>query len=141
MLTFLHIVYSKNRTEGWGCCAAKKKQERCKKCVSHDDQSWHVTVRQCDSVTSTVPEFMFCKVRVWKGYFCYWLRENWPTLTSSAHRTTTKFWIPPFFVPATRISRKILPPLTCFLWNLGSYAMRKLCYLPGRIFGVGWWNV
>ena len=27
MLTFLHIVYSKNRTEDCGCCAAKKKQK------------------------------------------------------------------------------------------------------------------
>ena len=27
MLTFLHIVYSKNRTEAWGFYAAKKKQE------------------------------------------------------------------------------------------------------------------
>ena len=35
--------------EGWGYCAAKKKQEIYKKCGSHDDQSWHVTVRQCDS--------------------------------------------------------------------------------------------
>ena len=35
--------------EAWGYCAAKKKQERYKKCGSHDDQSWHVTVRECDS--------------------------------------------------------------------------------------------
>ena len=80
MLTFLHIVYSKNRTEAWGCCAAKKKQERYKKCGSHDDQSWHVTVR---------------KVRVWKGYFCNWLRKNLLTLTSSPHWTTIKYWPPP----------------------------------------------
>ena len=49
MLTFLHIMYSKNRTEAWGYCASKKKQERYKKCWSHDDQSWHVTVREWDS--------------------------------------------------------------------------------------------
>ena len=49
MLTFLHIVYSKNRTEAWRCCAAKKKQERYEKCGSNDDQSWHVTVRDCGS--------------------------------------------------------------------------------------------
>ena len=37
---------------------------------------------------ATVREFMFCKVRVWKGYFCNWLRKNWPTLASSPHLTT-----------------------------------------------------
>ena len=33
----------------WGDCAAKKKRERYKKCGSNDDQSWHVTVRECGS--------------------------------------------------------------------------------------------
>ena len=33
--------------EAWGCCAAEKKQGRYKKCGSHDDQSWHTTVREC----------------------------------------------------------------------------------------------
>ena len=40
MLTFLHIVYSKNRTEAWGYCAAKKKEERYKNVdhimINHD---------------------------------------------------------------------------------------------------------
>ena len=66
---------------------------------------------------ATVREFMFCKVRVWKGYFCNWLRKNWLTLTSFHQWTTTKHWIPPPFVPPTRISEKIFP-LTCLIWNL-----------------------
>ena len=49
MLTFLHIVHSKNGKEAWGYYAATKKQERYKRCGSHDDQSWNVTVRECDS--------------------------------------------------------------------------------------------
>ena len=48
MLTFCHIVYSKNRTKAL-YYAAKKKQERYGKRGSHDDQSCHVTVRECDS--------------------------------------------------------------------------------------------
>ena len=60
---------------------------------------------------------MFCKVMVWKGYFCNWLRKNWLTLTSFHQWTTTKHWIPPPFVPPTRISEKIFP-LTCLIWNL-----------------------
>ena len=35
--------------EAWGYCAAKKKQERYKKCGSYDDQLWHVPVNDCDS--------------------------------------------------------------------------------------------
>ena len=35
---------------------------------------------------ATVREFMFCKVRVWKGYFCNWLRKNWPQNIESPHR-------------------------------------------------------
>ena len=70
---------------------------------------------------ATVIEFIFCKMRVWKGYFCNWFRKNWPTLTSSPHWTTTKYWILPFLVPPTRISEKIPPPpLTCLVWNRGS---------------------
>ena len=60
---------------------------------------------------ATVIEFIFCKMRVWKGYFCNWFRKNWPTLTSSPHWTTTKYWILPFLVPPTRISEKIPPPI------------------------------
>ena len=52
---------------------------------------------------ATVREFMFCKVRVWKGYFCNWLRKNWPTLASSPHLTT---------FPQLNMSRlKSCPPL------------------------------
>ena len=47
MLTFLHIVHSKNRMEAWGLCSAEKKQGRYKKCGSYDDQSWRTTVREC----------------------------------------------------------------------------------------------
>ena len=111
MLTFLHIVYSKNRTEAWGCCAAKKKQERYKKCGSHDDQSWHVTVR---------------KVRVWKGYFCNWLRKNLLTLTSSPHWTTTKYWPPPpFLFPLLQFQKKI-PPINMSRSWFYLFGVRKL---------------
>ena len=33
--------------EAWGCCGAEKKQGRYKKCGSHDDYSWHATVKEC----------------------------------------------------------------------------------------------
>ena len=49
MLTFLYIVYSKNKMEAWGYYAAEKKQGRYKKYGSHDDQSWHTTVRECSA--------------------------------------------------------------------------------------------
>ena len=111
MLTFLHIVYSKNRTEAWGYCAAKKKQERYKKCGSHDDQSWHVTVR---------------KVRVWKGYFCNWLRKNLLTLTSSPHWTTIKYWPPPAFLfPLLQFQKKI-PPINMSRSWFYLFGVRKL---------------
>ena len=68
---------------------------------------------------ATVREIMFCKVRGLERLFLQLimgefrlivklllsmrkpncqcsLRKNWPTLTSSPHWTTTKYWIPPF---------------------------------------------
>ena len=100
MLTFLHIVYSKNRMEAWGWCAAEKSKKGIKNVdhmmwISHD--------------IATVREFMFCKVRVWKGYFCNWLRKNWPTLTSSPPLNYHKILNSPLFVPPTRIF--FFPPL------------------------------
>ena len=52
---------------------------------------------------------MFYKVRVWKGYFCYWLWKNWPTWQVQPHWTTTKYWTPLFLSPLTRILKKIPP--------------------------------
>ena len=98
MLTFLHIVYSKNRMEAWGWCAAEKSKKGIKNVdhmmwISHD--------------IATVREFMFCKVRVWKGYFCNWLRKNWPTLTSYPHWTTAKYRIPPFCPPYQNFKKNL----------------------------------
>ena len=46
MLTFLHIVYSKNRMEALGCCAAEKKQDI--KNVGHMTINHDIaTVREC----------------------------------------------------------------------------------------------
>ena len=121
----LTIVCSKNRMKAWGCCVAEKKQERYKKCGSHDDQSWHSNCKRmfCTWLQeffelsmgrlnwngNREPKFSY-KSEGLESYFCNWLRKNWPTLTSSPHWTTTKFWIPlPFFVPPTRISEKIPP--------------------------------
>ena len=73
------------------CCW--KKQKRYKKCGSQDDQSWHVTVRECDSNCKRI----------------YWLRKNWPTLKSSSHWTTAKYWISALFAPPTRISKRFFP--------------------------------
>ena len=51
------------------------------------------------------------KVRVWKGYyFCNWLRKNCPTLTSSPHWTTVKYWTPPFLFLLLEF-QKIFPPI------------------------------
>ena len=73
------------------------------------------------------------KVRVRKGYFCNWLTKNWPTMTSSPHWTTTKYWTPPPFCSSYLNFRKNLPPLTCLLWNLGSSPFTKV---RGRGRGV-----
>ena len=96
--------------EAWGWCAAEKSKKGIKNVdhmmwISHD--------------IATVREFMFCKVRVWKGYFWNWLRKNWPTLTSSPTELPQNIESPRFVPPFTLLEfQKKCPPLTCFVWNL-----------------------
>ena len=123
----LTIVYSKNSMEPWGCCTAEKKPERYTKCGSHDDQSWHSSCKRMlctwlqirilfnylweDWIEMVIGNLNWAtKVRVWKGYFCNWLRKNWPTLTSSSHWTTSKYWLPPYLLPLLEF-QKNLPPI------------------------------
>ena len=49
------------------------------------------------------------KVRVWKGYFCNWLRKNWPTLTSSSNWATSKYWISRYLLPLLEFQKKFPP--------------------------------
>ena len=49
---------------------------------------------------------MFCKVRVWRGYFCNWLRKNWPALTNTELLQNIES---PLFVLPTTISDIISP--------------------------------
>ena len=93
--------------EAWGCCAAEKKQKRYKKCGSLDVDPHHIM--WINHNIATVREFMFCKVRVWKGYFCNWLRKNWPTLTSFPHWTTARYWIPPFLLALLEFQKNFSP--------------------------------
>ena len=62
------------------------------------------------------------------------IKENWPTLTSSPRLTATKYWIPPFCPPPTKISiKKKKFPHKRFLWSFGPSPLftkgegRKLC--------------
>ena len=71
--------------------------------INHDMLLWK-------NVATTIREFIFCKVRVWKGYFCNWLRKNWPTLTSFPHWTTARYWIPPFLFALLEF-QKIFSPI------------------------------
>ena len=57
---------------------------------------------------ATVREFMFCEVSVWKVFFCYWLKKNWPTLTSSRTELPQNIESSLFILP-TEISEKIPP--------------------------------
>ena len=57
-------------------------------------------------MTWQLREFMFCKVRVWRGYFCNWLRKNWPVLTKTELLQNIES---PLFVPPTTISDIISP--------------------------------
>ena len=83
--------------EAWGCCAAEKKQERYKN-VNHMMTNHDI---------ATVREFMLFTVRVSKGYFCYWLRKNWPILTNSPIELPQNIESPPLLVPPARISEII----------------------------------
>ena len=111
-------VYSKNRMEAWGFCATEKKQERHEKCGSHMminvlymiwnknflDYLWE------DWIEMVIASLNWAtKARVWKGCFCNWLRQNWPTLTSSF-----KILNSPYLLPLLEFQKKF-PLLTSHL--------------------------
>ena len=100
MLTFLHIVFSKNMIEAWRMLCCWKKARKI----------WKMWMSWWSIMTATVREFMFCKARVWKGCFC-----NWKL------RKIDKPWQ----VPPTELLefQKTFPPLTCLVWNLGPPAL------------------
>ena len=81
------------------------------------------------NVAAVVREFMFCKVMVWKGYFCNWLRKNdrpWQVPPLNYHKILN-----PPFCPPTRILIKKVPPLTSSMkfWSPHFYKRwgRKRC--------------
>ena len=64
-------------------------------------------------MTATARESVFCKVRIWKVYFCNWLRKNWPTLTSptpSPPKNYHKILNPPFLFPLLEFQKTPPPP-------------------------------
>ena len=80
-------------------------------------------------MTTTVREFMFYKVRVCKGYFCKWLRKNWPTLTSCPYRTNTKYWIAPFLFSLLEFQKQF-PPI-----NMS--CLKSWFLVPGYLYKGG----
>ena len=117
---------SKNRTEDWGYCTDQKKQEKYKECGSIDDQSWHLTVRECGSN---------CKrMYVLERLFLQLIKENLTKLDKFPPLYCHKILNPTFLSPPTKISiKKKKFPHKRFLWSFGPSPLftkgegRKLC--------------
>ena len=97
-LTFLHIVYSKNRMEVWGCYDAYRKQED----ITNVD---HMIVN--DDI-ATVRDFMFCswpQIRMVKL-----IKKKLTSLDKLPTLNYSKFWILSFCSPPLiKTSEKIAP--------------------------------
>ena len=96
-------MHSKNKTEDIALL------KRSKIDIKKVDQMINHAMYLWEHVTATVREFMFCKVRVQKAYFCNWLRKNWPTLIKFPPLNYHKILNPPFLFPLLEFQNKKSP--------------------------------
>ena len=101
----------------------KRSKKDKKTCGSHDDQSWHVTVRECDS--------NFKKSESLERLFLQLTKQELTNLDKFLPLNYHKILNSSFLFPLLEFQNRSLPPprpappppLKCIVWNLG-------CWLP-----------